>query len=487
MLWLAGACNGGDNQPDASPGDLRGDQPAGKLDGAALPGCPAGCAQNQTCRGGKCVTVGPTRSCGTSRYGTGLPSTGVIHVDGSFSGTGKGTAAKPYRRIADALAAYGPGSRAIAVAEGTYTEQLTIDRDLWLACRCASKVTITGRIKIKVPLSRPGVMVTIDGCSVRPASGTAKPAKWSSCDADLEPRGISALSGAGSIALRIRDSVLSGWCVGAYFNASSSPGSSSSLCVARSRISANVKGLDVVQAPALSSFTFPECKGLPESVAASLSHLAENKDYGVFTRVAARGLALESNLVERSGHLGSSSGGLGFGVFLGNTDAAVIKGNRFANNNNRGLAMKNLSSVLATKILIQDNLLLGNRGAGIALQQLSAQKPVVISGNHIEATGVVPGQPGGDGIQVSLNAGKLYDVTVEHNKVSSSKRMGVFLQGVGGKVRSNTVQGSSSHGILLQASKAAVGPNTFSGNGASNVSNTASKSVKVADLPLPIP
>lgn len=485
---ICGCADDAANSPDARPADGSSKEAATDLQADGVtPGCSVGCGSGQVCLAGKCVAVGPTKTCGATKYGVGLPSSGVVYVDGSYKGASKGTAAQPHTKISAALAAATPKLQVIAVAAGKYTEDLSITRNIRLACRCATKVTIAGSLTIKPPVQTPNLSVTLDGCRLRPPGTSGKPTSWSKCDANNNPRGVNVLGGVGSVALRIRDSEISGWCVGAWFNAASQPTSTSSLCLVRSLISANVKGLEVVQAPALNTTPFPECKGLSEAVAARLSLVAENKDYGVFTRLSARGLSMEANIIERSGKLGSATGGLGYGVYLGNTEAANFRSNRFSHNGNRGLGMKNLTSLLATAITIQDNQLTGNRGAGIALQQLQVAKPVAIRGNRVDGTVAVPGEPGGDGIQISVNKGKLYNVTVEQNNVRSSQRHGVFLEGVGGTVRSNVIGGNGKHGILLQQSKAAVGANSYSSNGASDVGKKPGPTEKYGDLPIPIP
>lgn len=300
------------------------------------------------------------------------------------------------------------------------------------------------------------------------------------------PAGLHAISGAGQLQLLVLDSEIGGWCKGVYF--STPPSSLSSLCLSRTRIYANSTGVEIQNAPTVNMATSGECSAIPEAVGSRLSLVEENRDFGIYARAGAQGVGLQSNIVERSGRLGAKkSGTLGYGVYLGNVESAHLSSNVIRDNENRGLGMRNLSALQANVISIDSNAVQANGGAGIALQQLQATKPVSINGNWLTGTRVITGEPGGDGLQVSVDKGKSYTVTVTNNKVNTSKRNGVFLDGVGGAVTGNEVTGNGKHGVLLQQSTAKESKNNFGkGNGVSNVTKTVGGAEQYSGVPVPL-
>ena len=61
--------------PDILPPDIQ------KPDsGMILPGCKTSCGKDEVCMKGKCQAVGPAKTCGASKYQTGLPGN-TVYVD----------------------------------------------------------------------------------------------------------------------------------------------------------------------------------------------------------------------------------------------------------------------------------------------------------------------------------------------------------------------------------------------------------------------
>lgn len=82
--------------------------------------------------------------CGTDKFGNPPTDEPLLYVDASAdAATGDGTRDKPFATLAAAIATIPRASRTrIALAEGTYAEQLTIDRAVDLWGRCPSKVNL---------------------------------------------------------------------------------------------------------------------------------------------------------------------------------------------------------------------------------------------------------------------------------------------------------------------------------------------------------
>lgn len=461
-------------------------------DGGGIPlaGCPSGCGESEICLSGSCMAAGPAKSCGTETYGTGLPTSGVIYVDESYGGTSTGTQAQPFATLTDAISAMTQSTKGIAVASGTYTEDLAIDRSVALYCRCprgADGVTLAGTITIVPQVGNGDVEVTIDGCRIAPAGFTDQATDWTTCVSNGDPNGIYAHSINHAVSLLVVDSEIAGWCTGIYFNVAwFLP--KTSICVSRTRLFANVKGLDVVEAPTgLATQWNDACKGIQEPVAVELSTVIENKDHGIHARTGAQGISLQGNLVTLQGSIAGTAGGQGFGIYLGNTETAQVIGNRIANNLNRGLGMANLSSLMASDIVIDSNTLFNNRGAGIQLQDLQASKTVQITGNLVRDTETIGGSPGGDGIQVTKVVGLTYNVDIVDNTVEGSQRNGVLLDGVGGFIDNNTISDSGHFGVVLQESSATMGTNTYSGNSSGDQVSYSNPVEICGALPIPIP
>ena len=90
-------------------------------------------------------TCQPIGDCGTGTWGNIKTTASTIFVDQGHAKTGgKGTIAEPYKTIGEALAHATAGIQ-IAVAAGTYKEDLSISVDIELAGRCAQMVNILGQ------------------------------------------------------------------------------------------------------------------------------------------------------------------------------------------------------------------------------------------------------------------------------------------------------------------------------------------------------
>jgi hypothetical protein len=102
--------------------------------------CPAGTMEvlgKSTCQ--------PVGDCGSGTWGKIQVGAQTLYVDQSYSGTDSdGSKDKPFTTIGDALAAATAGAQ-IAVAAGTYAEDLKIDKQVSLEGRCPSMVTIKGQ------------------------------------------------------------------------------------------------------------------------------------------------------------------------------------------------------------------------------------------------------------------------------------------------------------------------------------------------------
>ena len=90
------------------------------------------------------ATCQPVGDCGSGTWGSIKTSASTIYVDQGHTGTGgKGTIAEPYKTIMEALNQATAGDH-LAVAAGTYNEDISILRKVTLEGRCAQKVIIVG-------------------------------------------------------------------------------------------------------------------------------------------------------------------------------------------------------------------------------------------------------------------------------------------------------------------------------------------------------
>jgi len=119
------------------------------------------------------ATCQPIGDCGTGAYGTIQTDSKTLFVDQTYAGGGSdGTQAKPYTTLGDALQA-APSGAQIAVAAGTYQEDLAIKQPLTIEGRCAQKVVIKGQsssaaaVEIQAKVTLRGLTVTGPGEGIR--------------------------------------------------------------------------------------------------------------------------------------------------------------------------------------------------------------------------------------------------------------------------------------------------------------------------------
>jgi len=83
----------------------------------------------------------PVRSCGQGTWGD-IPIDGfTVHVDASHTGGSNGSIDQPFTSIGAAVASAAPGDR-IAVAAGTYVEQVVVDRGVTIMGVCPEQVIV---------------------------------------------------------------------------------------------------------------------------------------------------------------------------------------------------------------------------------------------------------------------------------------------------------------------------------------------------------
>ncbi|MGZ3424527.1 MAG: hypothetical protein ACXVEE_42100 [Polyangiales bacterium] len=131
----------------------------------------------ETCAPGKmavpgdvaCADVAP---CGEGTWGAIPDAPGTVYVDASAPAGGTGTRASPLASLADALAS---SADVIALAAGTYTGDVTIDRARTVIGRCPSMVTVVGTgtgdtdaaVTIHAKATVSGVAITGPGAAVK--------------------------------------------------------------------------------------------------------------------------------------------------------------------------------------------------------------------------------------------------------------------------------------------------------------------------------
>lgn len=143
------ACTPGEmTRPDGTcqaagvPADACGDGFAPDADGCApiLPAEP--CPPGLMALPGE-TTCSPVAPCGSGTWGDIPVDATTVYVDGSFSGVGTGSADAPFTTIGEALAA-AVGGATIAIAAGSYTEDLKLPKPVVLWGVCPELVEIVG-------------------------------------------------------------------------------------------------------------------------------------------------------------------------------------------------------------------------------------------------------------------------------------------------------------------------------------------------------
>jgi len=160
----------------------------------------------------ECRGVG---SCGEGKWGD-LPTGASTHyVDGAFSGASDGTAERPWSTIADGVA-NAPAGGLVAVAAGTYLEDLMLDKPVRLHGVCADQVTLRGTGQAQATI---GMYVGSDGAEVA-GVGITGPAIGvlvaGSVDLvldrvrlyDLGSRGVNVQDDIGPTSLTVQDSII---------------------------------------------------------------------------------------------------------------------------------------------------------------------------------------------------------------------------------------------------------------------------------------
>lgn len=141
--------------------------------------CPAGTMEvlgQATCQ--------PIGDCGTGTWGKIPVTASTIFVDQAYAGGGSdGTQAKPFTTLTAALAA-APSNAQIAVAAGTYAEDLSLDKPVTIQGRCAQQVTVQGQqdstnddfapaVEVQAQVKLTGLTVTGPNVGIRVKTGEA--------------------------------------------------------------------------------------------------------------------------------------------------------------------------------------------------------------------------------------------------------------------------------------------------------------------------
>lgn len=132
---------------------------------AVLP--PAPCEPGRMALPGD-TACAPVAPCGDGRWGDVDVDEDTLYVDAAAEADGDGSAGQPLRTLSEALeTASATGARRIAVAAGTYHEQVVLDRDVALHGRCPDLVEIVGpdtastfALRLTGPAEVRGVSVT---------------------------------------------------------------------------------------------------------------------------------------------------------------------------------------------------------------------------------------------------------------------------------------------------------------------------------------
>jgi len=139
---------------------------------AVLPGEP--CAAGTMAIPGDTVCR-PVGSCGSGTWGDIPTNAPTEYVNGAFGGTSTGTAAAPWKTIGAAIAAASPGDT-IAVAAGTYSESLVIDKAIRIWGVCPDQVTVQGGATaidvVAAAAELHGIGITGTGTGIRVADAT---------------------------------------------------------------------------------------------------------------------------------------------------------------------------------------------------------------------------------------------------------------------------------------------------------------------------
>jgi hypothetical protein len=113
------------------------------------------------------ATCQPVGDCGAGRWGKIKPGKGTLFVDGSYVGKSPdGSQAKPFPTLLAAAKAAKQGGH-IAVAAGTYTGDLVLDKGLTIEGRCPALVTVAGVKKTFYYVDGAAIRVRARGVQLR--------------------------------------------------------------------------------------------------------------------------------------------------------------------------------------------------------------------------------------------------------------------------------------------------------------------------------
>jgi hypothetical protein len=177
--------------------------------------CPSGLVANGR---GACDAVLPEASCGADEIATPgdtscrliaecggeLPTDApILHVDQAFTGTSDGTRASPFRTIQAAIDRAADTTRTtIAIAKGTYVENLDVGKPVRLYGACPAEVTIRAVDGVKAPTIRIRADAEVHRVSLTaPATGASSVVQVADADAVIERVSI---HDANAIGLRVQ-------------------------------------------------------------------------------------------------------------------------------------------------------------------------------------------------------------------------------------------------------------------------------------------
>lgn len=177
----------------------------------------------------------PLAECGDAPYGEVAGGAPVLYVDQAFTGTSDGTSARPFRAVQSAIDAAGATTATtIAIAGGTYVENLDVGKPVRLWGRCPSLVHLRAVDGVKAPAVRVRADAELHRLSVTaPATAAASAVQVSDADAliervfihDVNAMGLRAQFATRKTRVAVRDvsiarvSGLGAWIVGAALDA----------------------------------------------------------------------------------------------------------------------------------------------------------------------------------------------------------------------------------------------------------------------------
>ncbi|MBI2390950.1 MAG: hypothetical protein HYV09_15270 [Deltaproteobacteria bacterium] len=176
----------------------------------------------------------PLADCGPAPWGEVPTDAPVLYVDQAFAGTSDGTSARPFRTVQAAIDAAGATATTVAIAGGTYVENLDVGKPVRLYGRCPSLVHLRAVDGVKAPAVRVRADAELHRLSVSaPATAAASAVQVSDADAlvervfihDVNAIGLRAQFATRTTRVRVRDVTiarvagLGAWIVGASLDA----------------------------------------------------------------------------------------------------------------------------------------------------------------------------------------------------------------------------------------------------------------------------